>query len=173
MCATPQDILKVMYIVSQNGKLDGKQLLPSGYLKEATVKQSDPYGKSGTWEEMQGYGYQFWMTTHNGYAFFGMGGQLAIYYPDKDVILITTADTQGRQGGVQLIYDAFYEEVYSHIDACTYNGDNSDYEEFQKFENSRQLLVQPGEYSSDLVSKINGQSYDCLLYTSPSPRDCS
>lgn len=44
MCATPQDILKVMYIVSQNGRLDGKQLLPSGYLKEATVKQSDPYG---------------------------------------------------------------------------------------------------------------------------------
>ncbi|MFR2512540.1 MAG: hypothetical protein ACLS9K_11820 [Lachnospira eligens] len=31
-----------MYIVSQNGKLDGKQLLPSGYLKEATVKHSDP-----------------------------------------------------------------------------------------------------------------------------------
>ena len=25
MCATPQDILKVMYIVSQNGKLGGKQ----------------------------------------------------------------------------------------------------------------------------------------------------
>lgn len=160
MCATPQDILKVMYIVSQNGKLGGKQLLPSGYLKEATVKQSDPYGKSGTWEEMQGYGYQFWMTTHNGYAFFGMGGQLAIYYPDKDVILVTTADAQGRQGGVQLIYDAFYEEVYSHIDACTYNGNNSDSEEFQKFENSRQLLVEPGEYSSDLVSKINGQSYE-------------
>ena len=44
MCATPLDILKVMYVVSQNGKLDGKQLLPSGYLKEATVKQSDPYG---------------------------------------------------------------------------------------------------------------------------------
>ena len=62
-----------MYVVSQNGKLDGKQLLPSGYLKEATVKQSDPYGKSGSWEEMQGYGYQIWMTTHNGYAFFGMG----------------------------------------------------------------------------------------------------
>ena len=86
-----------------------------------------------------------------------MGGQLAIYYPDKDVILVTTADAQGRQGGVQLIYDAFYEEVYSRIDTCT---DNGDYEEFQKFENSRQLLVQPGEYSSDLVSKINGQSYE-------------
>lgn len=88
---------------------------------------------------------------------FGMGGQLAVYYPDKDVILVTTADAQGRQGGVQLIYDTFYEEVYSHIDTCT---DNGDYKEFQKFENSRQLLVEPGEYSSDLVSKINGQNYE-------------
>ena len=82
---------------------------------------------------------------------------IAIYYPDKDVILVTTADVQGRQGGVQLIYDAFYEEVYSHIDACTYNGDNSDYEEFQKFENSRQLLVQPGEYMKEHFSILMQQ----------------
>ena len=157
MCATPQDILKVMYVVSQNGKLNDKQLLPAGYLKEATVKQSDPYGKSGTWEEMQGYGYQFWMTTHNGYAFYGMGGQLAVYYPDKDVILITTADTQGRQGGVQWIYDAFYEEVYDHIDTCTEDGN---YEKFQKFEASCQLLVEPGKYDSDLKEKISGQVYE-------------
>lgn len=87
---------------------------------------------------MQGYGYQIWMTTHNGYAFFGMGGQLAVYYPDKDVILVTTADAQGRQGGVQLIYDTFYEEVYSHIDTCT---DNGDYKEFQKFEIHASFLL--------------------------------
>lgn len=157
MCATPQDILKVMYVVSQDGKLNGKQLLPAVYLKEAVSKQSDPYGKSGTWEEMQGYGYQFWMTTHNGYAFYGMGGQLAVYYPDKDVILVTTADTQGRQGGVQWIYDAFYEEVYDHIDTFTEDGS---YEEFQKFENSSQLLVEPGEYDSDLKEKISGHVYE-------------
>ena len=29
--------------------------------------------------------------------------------------MITTADTQGRQGGVQLIYDAFWEEIYTKI----------------------------------------------------------
>ena len=156
MCATPRDILKVMYVVSQNGVYNGRQLLPEDYLKEATVKQSDPYGKSGTWEEMHGYGYQFWMTTHNGYAFYGMGGQLAVYYPDKDVILVTTADTQGRQGGVQCIYDTFYEEVYDYIDTCS---DDGDYEKFIEFENSRQLLVEPGEYDSSLINKVNGQEY--------------
>lgn len=157
MCAKPLDILKVMYLVSQDGMLDGKQLLPAGYLKEAVSKQSDPYGKSGTWEEMQGYGYQFWLTTHNGFAFYGMGGQLAVYYPDKDVILVTTADTQGRQGGVQLIYDAFYEEVYDYIDRCIGDGG---YEEFRRFENSRKLLVEPGEYASDLKETINGRIYE-------------
>ena len=38
-----------------------------------------------------------------------MAGQLALYVPDKDIYMVTTADTQGRQGGVQCIYDAFWE----------------------------------------------------------------
>ena len=41
-----------------------------------------------------------------------MAGQLALYVPDKDIYMETTADTQGRQGGVQCIYDAFWEEIY-------------------------------------------------------------
>ena len=41
-----------------------------------------------------------------------MAGQLALYVPDKDIYMVTTADTQGRQGGVQCIYDAFWEEIY-------------------------------------------------------------
>lgn len=158
MCALPRDILKVMYVVSKGGCINGKQLLPADYIKEATVKHSDPYGKSGTFEEMQGYGYQIWMTTHNGYAFYGMGGQLAVYYPDKDIILVTTSDTQGRQGGVQCIYDAFYEEVYNHLDETSDTPD--DYDSFVKFENSRQLLVEPGEYNSALMEIINNRTYE-------------
>ncbi len=161
MCATPRDVLKVMYVVSHNGCINGKQLLPADYLREAVVKHSDPYGKSGTWEEMQGYGYQFWITTHNGYAFYGMGGQLAVYYPDKDICLVTTADTQGRQGGVQCIYDAFYEEVYDKTDlADNYiSQSDCDYNELLAYERSCQLLVEPGNYDSSLINMINGKTY--------------
>lgn len=119
LMATPYDLLKVMYVISQDGKYHGKQLLPKEYLKAATTKQIDNYGKGPTFEEMQGYGYQFWCTRNNGIVCYGMGGQLALYLPDEDIILITTAYTNERQGGVQLIYDAFWEEVYQKLSEST------------------------------------------------------
>ena len=125
LMATPYDLLKIMYVIAHKGIYNGKQLLPANYLKEATTKQIDNYSKSATFEEMQGYGYQFWCTTHNGIVCYGMGGQLALYLPEKDLILITTADTQGRQGGVQLIYDAFWETVYPSLSDCPIMPDTS------------------------------------------------
>ena len=44
-----------------------------------------------------------------------MEGQIKLYmYTKKDIHMITTADTQGRQrGGVQPIYDDLWEEIYA------------------------------------------------------------
>lgn len=111
LMATPMDIMKVMYLVMQGGVYEGKRYLPGEYLKLALTKWSDNYAVGQTFEEMQGYGYQFWRTTHNGYACFGMGGQLGICLPDKNMVIVTTADTQGRQGGVQLLYDNLWNTV--------------------------------------------------------------
>lgn len=155
LMATPMDILRFMYVISKDGKLDGKQLIPTKYIKSATAYQIDTYGKTSTWEEMQGYGYQFWRTTHNGFACYGMGGQYACFYPDQNIIFITTADTQGRQGGTQLIYDAFYQEIYDKIgiesDECIKGLD--------KYMASRTLLHVDGEMTSPILSEINNVKY--------------
>lgn len=111
LMAAPMDIMKVMYLVMQGGVYAGKRYLPEEYLKLALTKWSDNYAVGQTFEEMQGYGYQFWRTTHNGYACFGMGGQLGICLPDKNMVIVTTADTQGRQGGVQLLYDNLWSTI--------------------------------------------------------------
>ena len=58
LCARPSDMLKVIYLISKDGAWNGKQLIPADYVRKAHTKQSDPYGKSGTIEEMQGYGYK-------------------------------------------------------------------------------------------------------------------
>lgn len=117
LMATPMDIMKVMYLVMQGGVYAGKRYLPEEYLKLALTKWSDNYAVGQTFEEMQGYGYQFWRTTHNGYACFGMGGQLGICIPDKNMVIVTTADTQGRQGGVQLLYDNLWNTILADMDA--------------------------------------------------------
>ncbi len=122
--------------------------------------KSDEYYRThpdATWEEMQGYGYQFWMTTHNGYACYGMGGQYACYYPEKNILFITTADTQGRQGGTQLIYDAFYQEIYDRIGENVSCTDTSP--SLEKFLSSRTLFHIDGQYTSPLLHQINHVRY--------------
>lgn len=156
MC-TPMDLLRFIYIVSKNGKLNDRQLLPEDYIKTATSCQIDTYSKNSTWEEMQGYGYQFWMTSHGGYACYGMGGQYALVYPEKNIIAITTADTQGRQGGTQLIYDAFYQEIYDKIDTETISSPLSD--TLGQYLKSRALFYVEGDSSSPVADKINDVRY--------------
>lgn len=116
LMATPYDLLKFIYMVACGGEWQGEQVLPENYIREAVRKQTDTLGKTASTEEMQGYGYQFWRVRHNGWACFGMGGQLGVCLPDKELIFVTTGDAQAVQGGVQMIYQAFWQEIYNKID---------------------------------------------------------
>jgi hypothetical protein len=107
---------------------------------------------------------------------YGMGGQLAVYVPDKDIILITTADAQGRKGGVQLIYDSFWDEIVDKLDALE-NVSNKDGlnkvfdsvsdEELEAYANSRKLeIMEPSMIEANkcahFLNKINKRSYEAL-----------
>lgn len=161
LCATPMDIFKVIYLIAHNGNWFGKQLLPENYIKEAVKRLADSSVKQGTIEEMQGYGYQIWKTRNDGVALFGMGGQLALYVPSKDIFMVVTADAQGRQGGVQLIYDSFWEEVYNKINSDSLPEDKNMQDTFTSFVNSRKLVSISGENSSPLFNFINNAVYTC------------
>ena len=92
--------------------LDGGKGTPlEGYLKEAVQKQIDT-PLEGKAEERYGYGYQFWRVRNGGFAMYGLGGQLAVCLPESGIVFCTVADTQLDAGGVQKIYDAFFEEAY-------------------------------------------------------------
>ena len=155
LMATPMDLLKFIYVISKNGKVNGKQLLPEEYVKAATAWQIDTYGKSSTWEEMQGYGYQFWRTTHNGFCCYGMGGQYACFYPEQNMMLITTADTQGRAGGTQLIFDAFYQEIYDKI-GTDLGEDSIDLAEYLA---TRALIPVEGSENASVLKYINNAKF--------------
>lgn len=161
LCATPMDILKTLYLVAHDGEWQGRQLLPKAYIRDAKSKLRDTYGKSSAMEEQFGYGYQIWQSRNNGFMFFGMGGQLALYVPEKDIFMVTTADAQGRQGGVQLIYDAFWEEIYSKITAEALPADPAASEHLKVLEGSRELFVMPGPAASTLLEDINDVIYVC------------
>ena len=114
LMATPLDILKVLYLLTKKGTVmcaDGvtRTLIDPEFIRMATSNLSDTVMTGPLPSESQGYGMQIWQNEVGGFVLYGMGGQLAINIPDKKMLIVTTADTQGIQGGNQVIYNSIYE----------------------------------------------------------------
>ena len=107
----PIDLLSVMDLIREGGR----GIINADYLKEATSALSETEtGSSGHEADRKcGYGYQFWRMSHNAYAMVGLGGQFAIAVPDKDMTIVTTADTQMNSGWDQDIMRAIWMIVDS------------------------------------------------------------
>lgn len=115
---TLRDIAKVAYTINHFGIVDGREYFPSKYVKEA-IKKQVPTSVLFNVDEACGYGYMFWRLRKNGFVMYGMGGQLAMCFPDSDVVMLTVADTIGIGPGLQTIYDAFYDTLYKSLIASS------------------------------------------------------
>ncbi|WP_034446494.1 serine hydrolase domain-containing protein [Butyrivibrio sp. AE2032] len=138
LMATPMDILKFLYILHKKGTVicsDGQErsLLPKEFVEEATGNLSDNYMTGPIPSEAQGYGMQIWQNEKGGFVLYGMGGQLAISIPSKDMLIVTTADTQGYQGGNQVIYDTLYRYLLDETGEKSCESDPSAYRELCAF----------------------------------------
>ena len=60
LTATPMDLLKFAYLIAHEGLVDGKQLLSSSYIREATSNLTPTLVPAPCRSEACGYGYQFW-----------------------------------------------------------------------------------------------------------------
>ena len=54
---------------------------------------------------VQGYGYQMWRCRHNAFRADGANGQYIIVIPDKDAVVVTTANIGDMQAEINLIWD--------------------------------------------------------------------
>ena len=105
LCMSLRDMHKIARLCMEGGY----GIVPEWYLKEMTRLQT-PTPLNVNEEERYGYGLQCWQT-RSGWAMYGLGAQLAICCPDKDLLLCTIADTRLDICGVQRVYDAFYDEI--------------------------------------------------------------
>ena len=109
LCMSLRDLHKVTRLIMEGGR----GVIPQWFCGEMGKKHIDNC-LSANEEERYGYGWQVWRT-RAGWAMYGLGGQMAIVCPEKDVCLCTIADTRLDPMGVQRIYNAFFEEVYPCI----------------------------------------------------------
>ena len=93
---TTDAVARLGQLYLQDGVWDGKRLLPSWWVAEATraqVSNADgtAEGKLSDWQ--QGYGFQFWMSRH-GYRGDGAGGQFCLVLPEQDAVIAITEATE-------------------------------------------------------------------------------
>ena len=124
--ATTEDLLKIGILLSQKGLYNGKQLISRQFVETATSNLTPTLLNAPIPSEACGYGYMIWQTEKEGFVCYGMGGQFIIAHPKKTLILVTTSGPQGYAGGNQVLYDAFYENIYDNIiseipEASSYN----------------------------------------------------
>lgn len=111
LCMSLRDMHKVALCLADGGR----GIIPAWFVEGMSKKQIETLLLSNE-EERYGYGWQCWQI-RSGWAMYGMGGQLAMICPDKQVVFSTIADTRMDPFGVQRIYNAFFEEVYPYIDS--------------------------------------------------------
>lgn len=99
-----EDIAKFGQLYLQRGKWNDQQLLPADWIELATAKQvsngSDP---QKDWD--QGYGFQFWRCRHNAYRGDGKDGQFCVVMPDRDAVVIMTANSRNLQAQLSLVWE--------------------------------------------------------------------
>jgi CubicO group peptidase (beta-lactamase class C family) len=107
MSVKTTDIAKFGQLYLQNGVWEGKQLLPEGWVADATrshISNGDPTD-ANDWH--QGYGFQFWRCRHNAYRGDGAFGQYCVVMPDQDVVIAITSNVDNMQTVLNLAWDYF------------------------------------------------------------------
>ena len=116
-----EDLAKMGLMILQNGQFNGCQVVPAEWIEAASSAQvpcvpagmnSDDADKlrkvAKTSDWLQGYGYQMWRCRYNAFRADGANGQYIIMIPDKNAVVVTTANIRDMQGEINLIWKYIY-----------------------------------------------------------------
>ena len=99
---TARDMAKFGLLYLNEGKYEGEQLIPAGWVNESLQSYSSDInsggiksGRAGRYLHDIGYGYQWWSAKVGEHSFnlaWGHGGQFIILLDELNMIIVTTAD---------------------------------------------------------------------------------
>ena len=119
-----EDMARMGLCLLQGGRFNGKQVIPQRWAHEMSSAQVESsFAGINTYQAiemgiqkegndwMQGYGYQMWRCTHNGFRADGAAGQYIIILPDKDAVIVTTAKIDNMFLEIHLIWKYIYPNL--------------------------------------------------------------
>lgn len=112
-----EDLAKLGQLYLQKGIWNGKQILSSEWVEEATSLKI--YQNPGLTDEqrassndaVQGYCYQFWRAKNNSYMANGAFGQFILVIPGKDAVIVFTAESPDMWGELDMVWKYLYPGI--------------------------------------------------------------
>lgn len=104
---------KLGQLYLNKGVFNGKRVLSKEYIEMATAKQVETMPASAPKEALQfdnmhGYGFQFWRNRVEGYRADGAYGQFIFVLPEKDAVIVTTQGTFNPKRSSEHIWEHLY-----------------------------------------------------------------
>ena len=161
MLSTPRDMASFAKLLMDGGKWEGKQLIDADYVREATSKIVGNSEERYASVFGNGYGYQIWRTPRDGFACLGMGGQMTIAIPSKQLIFVINSDTQGNASAYDLIVNGFLSFVVDRIDDEPLPCDDRALEKLENQISELELIALKGDVDQKLMAEVNGATYEC------------
>jgi len=149
-----EDIAKFGTFLLNKGVWEGKQLLNSAWIEEATAKHIDNNGGTPDWR--QGYGYQFWRCQPEGiFRADGIFGQYCIVMPEQDAVIAIQSGIHDMQLVLTDIWDILLPAMKYYIP--------EDKESQTALEEKLASLVYSmpsGEAKSEIADKVSGKEFE-------------
>jgi CubicO group peptidase (beta-lactamase class C family) len=156
-----EDLAKFGQFYLQKGKWNGVQLLPKKWVEEATslkIYQNPGMTQSkrdSSNDGVQGYCYQFWRARNNSYQANGANGQFVLVMPDKDAVIILTADSPDMWGELEMVW----KYLYPGIKNKALPADEKSSTEMKQRLASLALPI-PAKYNNDsIASLVSGKTF--------------
>ena len=162
LLCTTRDMASFGQLLMNGGVWEGKRLMNEEFIKEATAKQVDNRDswRKGTYSH--GYGYQIWRTEQNGFGFLGMGDEITICLPDRDLVFVCTADHQGTDNKIRTcLVNAFFDIIVDNLSDEPLPEDKEAEELLAKRTADLQLYSETGAVDSPFRKELDGVVYEC------------
>ena len=161
LLCTPRDMASFARFVMNYGTFGEKRLMNEEYLRAATKKQAD----NSEFDKVifrNGYGYQIWCTEEGGFAFNGMGSQFTVCLPERDLIFVCTADTQGIPNASDLIVGAFFDIIVKNLKDTPLPEDEKGTNNLARVTKNLMLYSVCGAEDSPFRKELDGAEYECF-----------
>lgn len=146
-----EDMAKYGLLLLQNGNYNGKQLVSSDYLKEATDIYIIQPPQSPDWNA--GYGYQYWRNAReNSFRSDGAFGQLCVVVPKHNLVVVATAGLYDMQREMDIMFDKFICRLNNKESTASFEGQH----ELDRLNASLCINMPNGDIHPELNIKLTG-----------------